>query len=667
MNNLNEWQTLRTAKSGLIFLLLFWMITSLTPGECQEIVTMKQQFEQKISQLVGVPVSIEDYRTEYATIHLRNVQIGQKNHPKMPYAKIEKLSATCDFMSLLGGNLVLKDVSISSMVCELTRDKLGNFSKAKASTGEKADEQKTFTDLPFLNLLASNLQLKIHDLKSKKILIVKIDSAKLARAKDSESFSADLKGMFRANATSAAKTPEFSSNFSCKMKLSGQLSQPKVQGTATIKALIIHKQVLKQQVKLDKASFKFNEKSITTDDLTGSWGRSKIKISGQISDFRKFNLSLKYALNPIAFDELSKAFISTKGLTLHGTGTSEGTIQGPADNFSVAGKLAIPSCRVEAPVGNAGSDKFIFSFQNLTANYNYAGRKIAINRANAKIFAGRINGSGKIYTDANPIKFDVNLTGTGLRAERFLSENSTQKNAVSGPVNATFVATGDARGLTSWNGKGDFRMKNGRYNAPPVLTPMLSLVNLKEFSSGDIKSGHGTFKLNQGIMTTSDLVFVSSAGKVYYRGQVGLDTTLSGKMNLIFAEDAVAKSQALQQISMDKKSANIPTRVAGTLLSPSFPGFSAGKLLELGLKRKGQKMLNDILFPQKNEPTSQEVTADQKSQDPGKQILNDLQNIFKPKRKPAPEPTKEPVEEQKQEPEKDSDRLKKELRKIFRF
>lgn len=125
------------------------------------------------------------------------------------------------------------------------------------------------------------------------------------------------------------------------------------------------------------------------------------------------------------------------------------------------------------------------------------------------------------------------------------------------------------------------------------------------------------------------MVVLTSAGKGYYRGQIGLDTSIKGKMNLMFSEEAVKRSKALQQISLDGRSAGIPTNVEGTLTSPSFPGFSAQKLLELGLKRTGQRILIDILSPQKKEGKSTQQQTDSKKTDPGQKIRKELEKIFK--------------------------------------
>jgi hypothetical protein len=98
----------------------------------------------------------------------------------------------------------------------------------------------------------------------------------------------------------------------------------------------------------------------------------------------------------------------------------------------------------------------------------------------------------------------------------------------------------------------------------------------------------------------------------------------------MFSQQAVAKSHTLKQISLNDRTANIPTRVEGTLLEPSFPGFGPEKLLELGLRRKGQKMLQDILSPQKNrEADNNDNQKEDKKRKPEQQIIDGLKDIFK--------------------------------------
>lgn len=586
---------------------------------------IKQQFEQKISQLLGVPVAVADYKLEYTTVILRQVKIGDKNKPELPFGTIEKLSATCDFMSLLGGTLVLNDVTLKNLQIELTRSLKGSFLPDKLVKTASSSTPLSFADLPFLQLNGNSLQIKVTDKSSQRLVTTTIDSLKIERSKGSEQLTLEFSG--QAETGPQKSKTDAGSKFSAKISMQGEIAKPSVQGTATISSLKVQNPILKQKVELDKGIFSISENSIKTQNLSGLWGHSKISISGQVNDFKDFNFSLNFKVNPIVLEEFSKAFVSESGLSFSGSGAASGQIKGSSKGFLLSGTLQWPSCKIEAPLSAGSKNKFIFPFKNVTGAYNFDGKKIVFSNASAEIFGGQLNGSGKVHSGSIPVKFEMNLRGSGLRTEQFLGENSTQKNVVSGPVAATLTASGNSSGLNSMNGNGSLVMSQGRYNAPPVVTPLLSMINLKEFSSGEIHSGQGSFQLRSGILFTDDLVFVTSAGKAYYRGQVGLDTSLKGKLNLMFAENAVNKSAALQQISMDGKSASVPSNVEGTLLSPSFPGFSAEKLLELGLKRTGQKILNDILSPRKKE--TEDNSGSDKKKDPGKQILNDLKKIFK--------------------------------------
>jgi hypothetical protein len=425
--------------------------------------------------------------------------------------------------------------------------------------------------------------------------------------------------------------------------------------------------VLKQTVRVAVGQFGLSDNGIRVKNLSGSWGSSKFSVSGEIKDFSALTMSLNYKIDPLAFGELSTVILAKEGITLDGNGISSGTLNGPLANYVVKGTLSLPYCNINALFEQNSDSKYVFPFKSVEAAYRVVGDKILVQNARAGIFSGHISGNGKVFTGNTPAKFEMNLTGTGLRVEEFLSENSTQKKAVSGPANAKIYASGDTRGLATWNGNGSFSMNNGRYTAPPVVTPVLSLVNLRQYANGSIQSGNGTFKLIKGVLDTQDLVFVTDAGKAYYRGQVGLDTSLNGKMNLMFSAEAIRSSSALQQISLDGKNASIPTRVEGTLLNPSFPGISAQKLLELGLQRQGQKMLQDILNPGKNRSEDSKDES-QNNDRPEKQILDGLKDIFKMKRKPTEtkdsvEPAPAKTEQKKQKP----DRIEDELRKIFNF
>jgi hypothetical protein len=610
----------------VIFILSFSLISSfgIAPTWAQSDSSLKTQFEDKLSEFIGVAVKVDDYRLEYTTIHLSGISIGDQKSPDLPNGRIERLSATCDFMSLLGGQLILNDISLATMSISLTRSEKGSFFPQKTRKTANETSEMTFADLPFVNLSGKSILVKVSDQSAKRFINLNLPEIKLSHSKGSDLMSAEISVVLESGPV--GKQADGSSKFSGHLNLTGKLNQPLVSGKATIEKLKIENPALKQPVAINRGTFKISGNKLITDDLSGSWGHSLVSISAKIENFNNFDFSLSFKADPIILEEFSQAFVNERGVTFSGRGSTSGTISGSKSGFKLNGSLKWPLFKIIAPISEKGSEKFVFPFAEVFSNYFYDGKEIAFKDASAKIFAGLVRGSGRLNYHLNQAHFSMDLNGTGLRAEQFLGENTTQKNVVSGPVDVTFKAKGDSSGLSSMFGSGSLKMKNGRYQAPPVVTFLLSMVNLKEFSSGEIESGQGSFLLQKGILHTQDLVFVAAAGKIYYRGQVGLDTTLKGKLNMIFAEEAVQKSQALQQISLDGKSANVPSNVEGTLLAPVFPGFSAEKLLELGLKRTGQKILIDILSPRKKDQPDE--SAQPAKKDP-KKILKDLQKIFK--------------------------------------
>ncbi len=527
-----------------------------TPG-------IKEQFEQKISELAGVPVAVKDYKISYTTVTLTGVKIGETKKSELPSINIREISATCDLMSLLGGNLVLREITVASFSGRLTLGPSGR--PITPRNGEQAARSGPIRveDLPFRKITFNDIDLKIISSIGAGSLILKVPSVNLDRSATASELLFNLGGTIETSV----------------------VQKPRTRGA---------------------------------EDAVSSW---RFKVNGRHTDQQT---SADIALTDGTLVDPARR-LSLKEISVDLKAVSA------AAASSLSGSLSIPLFQIDLPVSATNRSSYVFPFQNVNASFNWSGGVLTVTNAGAKLFGGELSGNGTVYPDKSPVRLQVNARGSDLQSESFLAQNTTQKQVVSGPFSGTFNATGDIESLSSWNGNGSLNMKNGRYNAPPVVTPILSLVNLREFASGDITDANATFALKNGIMTTNDLVFLSPAGRVDYRGDVGLDTSLKGNLNISFAQVAVAKSRALQQISLDGKSASIPSRVEGTLLAPVFPGFKPEKLLELGLKRQGQKLLQDILRPRSKEPASSEpATATQKT-DP-KDLLKDLGNIFKRRR-----------------------------------
>ncbi|MEW6711784.1 MAG: AsmA-like C-terminal region-containing protein [Candidatus Riflebacteria bacterium] len=603
-------------------ILLLLLVCSLANAQSD----FQKQIEKKISDFAGMPVSIGEFSLEYTTVKLRKVTVGSNEKPDKPHILVDSMSASCDFMSLLGGNLVLNDLSISSMTATI-RGKAGkNF--LNQSDKNKAESTQSFADLPFLKVNAENLTLNFSEIAPQRYLLVKLKKLDMVKGKTEAQLSGTIEGFLESGMQTPARSV-ISSDFKLSIKASGKLSEPVLDGTLALANLSAADPSLKQPVIFSGTEIKFSQKTAELKETSGSWQNSKVFINGNVLDMSARSFDFSFRISPLVLQNISDNFMPAEGLRFDGTGNASGKITGSRNEFRMSGLVDFPNAGIIVPVESKSKDFFKFPFKNVKAAYSYSNKKLIISDGRAEIFGGQLNGKGEIHTARPPVRFNADVTATGLMTEQFLSENSTQKNVISGPLNAQLTATGDTSGLKSWNGNGSMNMQKGRYQTPPVVTPVLKMINLAEFASGEIESGNGTFKLQQGILHTDDLNFQAQAGKAFYRGQVGLDTRLDGKMTLLFSGEAVKKSQVLQQISLDGSSADISTKVEGTLLAPVFPGFSPEKLLEFGLKRKGQKLLIDILKPKSKKSEDSNTQQEQPKKDPGKKILKDLQKIFK--------------------------------------
>ncbi|PKL43511.1 MAG: hypothetical protein CVV42_20180 [Candidatus Riflebacteria bacterium HGW-Riflebacteria-2] len=626
------------------------LASTMLSGEEQSL-GIKEQFEHKISELIGVPVAVKDYKLSYTTVILTGVKIGTQAQPELPSAEIKELSATCDMMSLLGGNLVMKEIKVKSMKAVITLDSTGKPVLGRIPGPASAAKALSIESLPFDKLSGSKLELRIVSKKSGKTVLMQMPSATAARSESRSQLAIDFAGSLSLvgtpKADAAGKLP-----FNADIRVRA-LKPLQASGSATIKSTSVE-----TLVALTKALAPGHIDGLR---LAGGQTSAELKFSSAADEPLQFSFnadlknidSIVYHASP----EIKKvsAQLAMTGKMADGSvsadiGISNAALAIPSrkidmnkvsiklqaksspKKLSLTGSASVPRFDFDLPVSSTNRSSYLFPFIDVNTSFSYSGNVFIIKSARAKLFGGSLSGSGKVFPGKHPVQLQVNAKGSGLRSESFLDSNTTQKQVITGPVGGTFKATGDIDTLASWNGNGSLRMQNGRYNTPPVVTPFLSLVNLKEYSSGDISDASATFVIRKGIMTTNDLSFLSSAGRADYRGDVGLDTSLKGNLEIRFAPAAVAKSRVLQQISLDGKSASIPSRVEGTLLAPVFPGFKPEKLLELGLKRQGQKLLQDLLTPRSKEPASTETAPAPQKSDPAKELLKGLGNLFKRRR-----------------------------------
>ncbi|MBF0502678.1 MAG: hypothetical protein HQM09_21265, partial [Candidatus Riflebacteria bacterium] len=428
------------------------------------------------------------------------------------------------------------------------------------------------------------------------------------------------------------------------LSIKGKASQPQVSGTATLLGTRIFHPVMMRPLSQIAGLVRFDNNSLHSEGMQMEWGSSSVRLSGKVEDLARFKLAFDFSVKPLDLTDISAYFLASTGYKAQGTGDGSGKITGPLDKMEITGTANIPSGKFEAPISASNKNTYVFPFTNFTAPFLFSDGILSIKNARTSLFSGTLDGSGKVFLRETPIRFQFDSKGKNLETQAFLSQNTSLKNVLSGPIDLTFATEGNTTGLDSWNGNWILTMKGGKYQSPPVVSQILSTLNLNQFASGNLTGIHGKFIIKNGRMSTDDLLFASSIGYALFKGSVGLDTSLSGNMALNFSQQAVGQSQVLQEFSEDGKTFAISTKVEGTLLAPSLPGFSAGKLLEFGLKRKGQKMLTDVLSGagSGNSGNPASGTSQQKL-NPEKMLLDGLQNIITGEKTPTTIPTPMPT------------------------
>lgn len=467
---------------------------------------------------------------------------------------------------------------------------------------------------------------------------------------------------------------EFSGTSDIDFSAQGRAFQPKLSGTARFQGGEISLPVLGRPVTHVQGAVQLDNRGLRTEKLDCRWGTSEARVSGKVEDLGAFRMALSFSVKHFDLTDTAGFLLSADSLRISGKGEASGMISGPPRKLNVEGSVRIPSGIVSAPISATDKSPFSFPYKDLSSRFRLAGNVFSFQEGQAEVFGGTLKGKGSVDPGKTPIGFEFHATGSGLRVESFLAENTSQKHVVTGPADGELQVSGNVSGLSSWNGKGNVKMVNGKYEAPPVVTPILSALNLKQFASGNLTGVDGSFLLGRGMMTTEDLTFVAPVGKAFYKGEVGLDTRLNGNLTLAFSKAAIDQSQVLREISLDGTSVTVPTKVKGTLLEPSFPGFSPGKLLELGLKRTGQKILQDAILGKPKAPEASNASAPAKADETG-DLLKSLGGIFKKKsRKKSPstaEPPKTPAASEPakatESPGKELKKLGKELENLFKF
>lgn len=201
-------------------------------------------------------------------------------------------------------------------------------------------------------------------------------------------------------------------------------------------------------------------------------------------------------------------------------------------------------------------------FKSFSANVLVDPNGVDIKPASIEIDGGKLTGSVFVFLDKDdPRVFVADVRGEGLKVEQVTRASSPRK-FLNGTARASFKLTG-MRGegplVKRMNGSGSVTIEDGRLWKFGFITDIFSLVNVisldELFKTGlPYKDIEGTFNMDRGIISTSDLEFDSNSLRMSAVGAVHLP------------ENTIDLTLALHPfVTIDKIISNIP--LAGWILT----------------------------------------------------------------------------------------------------
>ncbi|HNV70953.1 MAG TPA: hypothetical protein PKO06_14725, partial [Candidatus Ozemobacteraceae bacterium] len=148
---------------------------------------------------------------------------------------------------------------------------------------------------------------------------------------------------------------DFSGGTDIEVQVSGSPESPKISGSAILAGARLSHPVLFRPIQQLVGPLAFDNKTISTENLTFSWGSSTARIKGKVDDISKFALNFSYVVDPLDLTDIGTFFLASTGYKASGMGTGQGKIHGPIEKLVIDGTAIVPVGMFEAPLSKGSA------------------------------------------------------------------------------------------------------------------------------------------------------------------------------------------------------------------------------------------------------------------------------------------------------------------------
>ncbi len=222
----------------------------------------------------------------------------------------------------------------------------------------------------------------------------------------------------------------------------------------------------------------------------------------------------------------------------------------------------------------------------VTAWLHWHGKAITVTNIQAQAYKGRMEGSAAFdFRTKGKSDYRFDLAFADLDAQTLLqSVNNTNQleGLLSGQLN---IASADTRGLHTWNGSGEIRLRDGLIWKIPIFgifSPMLDAL-VPGLGKSRAREASATFAITNGVAHSEDMEIRASTVRMQYRGTVDHEQRVDARVEAEILRDMKVIGRVVS-LALSPLTKLFEFKVTGTVDQPKMEPLYIPKFLMAPLR-----------------------------------------------------------------------------------
>jgi len=318
-----------------------------------------------------------------------------------------------------------------------------------------------------------------------------------------------------------------------------------------------------------KTKVSVNKNNIGISKLKGTYLNSNFDIAGNLDITDKenpsFNLSLSSDLELGDLkDTLPKFQENLKKANLAGLFTIKGNLGGVSRDWE--------NWRVNFKGSSSGISLFGFKLKDIRVNYIQAQNMIKDFNVKSTAYDGPLLINGTMSLSENfPYLLNINLSSLDL--SKLKLDTSLKEKPIGGVLSTQIQINGRALELSSMTGGGKLEVTDGNLWQLNLLKGLGELLFIPEFDKIVFNAARGDFTIENEIIHTDNLKFMSNELNLSCEGNIDFERNLELLITTQFSNELINSSEDLRKVitsAIGQASQIVSVKLSGTLEKPKY-------------------------------------------------------------------------------------------------